>query len=103
MAARSGSTEQPVSAIIKSGFVPPPVGQRAELALHALLGALAHGAGVEHNQVGVIHGSDCLEAAFPQSKGNRRTLGYVHLAADRPDMKTMHVLRLPPLQNVQRC
>ena len=64
--------------------------QRAQLGRRLVLGVLAHGAGVEHDQLRVARLVGLLEAQPLQTRGELRAVGGVDLATDRPDVKLRH-------------
>ena len=64
--------------------------QVGELGGRPVLGVLPHGAGVDHDQVGVGGAVGGLPAQTPQAGAEAGAVGDVHLTADGPDVVGLH-------------
>ncbi len=73
-------------ATVRSGLALLPRLEAAQLADGLVFGALAHNAGVEHHDVGVVQPVGGAVADLFQLGGHVVGVGHVHLAADGPDV-----------------
>ena len=76
---------QPMSATLRPACFLPGF-EVAELADHFVFGALAYNAGVENDHVGIVQPVGGTIADLLQFGGHVVGVGYVHLAADGPDV-----------------
>jgi hypothetical protein len=64
--------------------------ERMQLAVHAVLGTLAHDARVQHDHVRLGGRLSRVEPVPFQAFSEPPRIGHVHLAANRPDVKCTH-------------